>query len=145
MVLKDCHSDKRKIVVKTLILIAISLVIGIVQTVFCRTLFYGFLDIMQIPTKRDLAMGLGLWYWWHFQFVIAIVASLFLLVVKKRLWQIIILCCQMLLFALYWSLSLSIYPYRITFLFCVTLCGMLLGMFLIQCCKIYKEKNKTFH
>ena len=126
---------------KYLILITISFVIGLFQTIFCKTLYYGIIDVLEIPTKRDLAMGLGLWYWWRFQLVIAIVSCFCSLLAKKRFAQITFLCSQTLLFI--WYHPWSIYPYRISFLFGITLCSIILVH--LMCCSIrqkYMHINK---
>ncbi|MDR1342948.1 MAG: hypothetical protein LBK18_06815 [Prevotellaceae bacterium] len=125
---KNYHFNKKGMFKK----IIISLVIGIIQSAFCISLYYGSLWIMAIPMKRDISWGIGLWYWWHFQIMIAICAVFFFLTVKKRFVRIIILSGQILLFSFYWYSALFVYPYSIVFLFAITLCSAIIGTFL--CC-----------
>jgi magnesium-transporting ATPase (P-type) len=110
------------------------ILIASVQFVVCYLLWY--VVVYMHPFKGDLAFGIGLYFWWYIQMVTAIVASFLLIFTAKKFWTFAVLS-QIAIFVLWWGNSWLTHPYRVSFLFLLTLCGIIIGIIL---CKYFQRK-----
>jgi small-conductance mechanosensitive channel len=77
--------------------------------------------------RRDTPWAIGIYYWAHFYVIAGFIANFLLLILKKRLWYIIIICIHAIIAFPVWD---DRHPYHGFLIFCIALLWIFMGWLL---------------
>lgn len=96
--------------------IKVFILLGIVILLYCLSLdILGYFLKKYFPMKRSIALGIGVYYS-KFIFSIVMFISVCIWIIDNKKIRILLIILVFILYLIYWSSSINIYPYRIFFL-----------------------------